>query len=87
MDNVKYISIQRIKDIVNTFNPKFKRYYQIKSNGKSAFVIFWCENCYRKYAVVFGNNDMAIQLISYLTNFLKKNNFIKSKEQKDNQIR
>ena len=77
MDRVKFISIQRAEDIINTKNPKFKWFYQIKHKHNGTFVIFWCENYYRKYVVEFGNNYVATQLVSYLISLLQKADFIK----------
>ena len=77
MKKIKFVSVQRAEDIISTHNPKYKWFYNIKSSCNDILLIFWCEKYYRKYAVAFRNNDMAIQIMSYLTDFLKKNNFLK----------
>ena len=69
---IKFVSIQRAKDIINTHNPKYRWFYAIKSSCNSVLLVFWCEKCYRKYAVIFGNNDMSVSFMSYLVNLLKK---------------
>jgi hypothetical protein len=73
---MKKLNFNRAEDIINTANPKMKKYYKIDFDE----IYFWIsDKPYRKYYMNLENwqCEVKVQHISYFVDLLQRNNFEK----------
>ena len=73
---MKKLSFNRAEDIINTANPRMKKYYKTDFDK----IYFWIsDNPYRKYCIELEGwqDEVKIQHISYFIDLLQQRGFEK----------